>query len=120
VILIDNIGMLSSLYQYGSIAFIGGAFGDGLHNTLEAACFGLPIFFGNKNYRKFQEALGLMANGGAIKIADAKDFVSILSSEDFDMEKSSQKALDYVNQNLGATDQIMKHIAPIIQKMKVS
>jgi 3-deoxy-D-manno-octulosonic-acid transferase len=119
VILIDNIGMLSSLYQYGKIAFIGGAFGDGLHNTLEAACFGLPVFFGNRNYRKFQEALDLLGDGGAIKVADDQEFLSILSSEGFDIEKSSKKALEYVRQNLGATNHIMKHIAPIIQKMKI-
>jgi len=118
VILIDNIGMLSSLYQYGDMAFIGGAFGDGLHNTLEAACFGLPVFFGNKNYRKFQEALDLISEGGAFKVANAQEFLSIMSSEDFNMNEASENALDYVNKNLGATDQIMKHIAPIIQKMK--
>jgi len=120
VILIDNIGMLSSLYQYGKIAFIGGAFGDGLHNTLEAACFGLPVFFGNKNYRKFQEALDLLDHKAAFKVANAQEFLSIMNSDDFKIEESSQKALDYVNQNIGATEQIMKHIASIIQKMEVS
>jgi len=120
VILIDNIGMLSSLYQYGKIAFIGGAFGDGLHNTLEAACFGLPVFFGNKNYRKFQEALDLLDVKAAFKVANAQEFSSIMNSDDFKIEESSQRALEYVNQNIGATDKIMKHIAPIIQKMKLS
>ncbi len=120
VILIDNIGMLSSLYQYGKIAFIGGAYGDGLHNTLEAACFGLPVFFGNKNYRKFQEALDLLDAKAAFKVANAQEFLSIMNSDDFKIEESSQRALDYVNQNIGAKDKIMKHIAPIIQKMKLS
>ena len=54
-LIIDNIGMLSSLYQYGEIAFIGGGFGAGIHNTLEAAAFGLPVIFG-PNYQKFKEA----------------------------------------------------------------
>ncbi|ADR23114.1 3-deoxy-D-manno-octulosonic acid transferase [Marivirga tractuosa] len=120
VILIDNIGMLSSLYQYGKIAFIGGAYGDGLHNTLEAACFGLPVFFGNKNYRKFQEALDLLDAKAAFKVANAQEFLSIMNSDDFKIEESSQRALEYVNQNIGAKDKIMKHIAPIIQKMKLS
>jgi 3-deoxy-D-manno-octulosonic-acid transferase len=120
VILIDNIGMLSSLYQYGKIAFIGGAYGDGLHNTLEAACFGLPVFFGNKNYRKFQEALHLLDAKAAFKVANAQEFLSIMNSDDFKIEESSQRALEYVNQNIGAKDKIMKHIAPIIQKMKLS
>lgn len=118
VILIDNIGMLSSLYQYGDMAFIGGAFGDGLHNTLEAACFALPVFFGNKNYRKFQEALDLIASGAGFSVANAQEFLSIMNSDTFDLEKSSQKALEYVNQNLGATQLIMNHIIPIIQKIK--
>ncbi|MGM0582395.1 MAG: 3-deoxy-D-manno-octulosonic acid transferase [Bacteroidota bacterium] len=120
VILIDNIGMLSSLYQYGKIAFIGGAYGDGLHNTLEAACFGLPVFFGNKNYRKFQEALDLLDAKAAFKVANAQEFLSIMNSDKFKIEESSQRALEYVNQNIGAKDKIMKHIAPIIQKMNLS
>ncbi|HET8861563.1 3-deoxy-D-manno-octulosonic acid transferase [Marivirga sp.] len=118
VILIDNIGMLSSLYQYGKIAFIGGAFGDGLHNTLEAACFGLPVFFGNKNYVKFQEAMDLLDAKAAFKVSNAQEFLSIMNSETFKIEESSEKALAYVNQNIGATRQIMNHVAPIIQKMK--
>lgn len=120
VLLIDNIGLLSSLYQYGKIAFIGGAFGGGLHNTLEAACFGLPVFFGNKNYRKFQEAMDLLNAKAAFKVANAQEFLSIMNSDGFKIEESSQRALEYVNQNIGATDKIMKHIAPIIQKMKLS
>jgi 3-deoxy-D-manno-octulosonic-acid transferase len=120
VILIDNIGMLSSLYQYGKIAFIGGAFGDGLHNTLEACCFGLPVFFGNKNYKKFQEALDLLEERGAFKVGDAKEFLSIMNSGKFNIEEASKNALEYINENIGATDKIMKHIASIIQKMKVS
>ncbi|SMG29205.1 3-deoxy-D-manno-octulosonic-acid transferase [Marivirga sericea] len=120
VILIDNIGMLSSLYQYGKIAFIGGAFGDGLHNTLEAACFGLPVVFGNKNYKKFQEALDLLENGGAFQVANAKDFLFIMNSGQFNIEEASKNASEYVKENIGATEKIMRYIAPIVQKMKVS
>ena len=65
-LLIDNVGMLSSLYRYGQVAYIGGAFGAGLHNVLEAATFGLPIVFGNKNYQKFQEAVGSCKKGGRV------------------------------------------------------
>ena len=118
VILIDNIGMLSSVYQYGKIAFIGGAFGDGLHNTLEAACFGLPVFFGNKNYQKFQEALDLLEYKAAFTVENAQEFLSIMKSESFGIEESSQRALNYVNQNIGATGRIMEHMAPIIQTIK--
>ena len=73
-LLIDNVGMLSSLYRYGQVAYIGGAFGAGLHNILEAATFGLPIFFGNKNFEKFQEAVDLTRQQGAWAICDTEDF----------------------------------------------
>mgnify|MGYP003577888900 CR=1 FL=1 len=53
VLIIDNIGMLSRLYRYGEFAYVGGAFGKGLQNILEAACYGVPIFFGNRNLQKF-------------------------------------------------------------------
>ncbi|TDQ10368.1 3-deoxy-D-manno-octulosonic acid transferase [Pedobacter metabolipauper] len=81
VLIIDNIGLLSSLYQYGNIAYIGGGFGVGIHNTLEAAAFGIPIIFGPK-YDKFQEAKDLIAIGAAISIsssAELKDAFSIFS-----------------------------------------
>jgi 3-deoxy-D-manno-octulosonic-acid transferase len=87
---------------------------------LEACCFGLPVFFGNKNYQKFQEAIDLLEKGGAFKVANAQEFLSIMNSEKFNISEASKQALDYVNQNLGATNEIMKHIAPLIQKMKVS
>jgi len=74
VLIIDNIGMLSRLYRYGEFAFIGGAFGKGLHNILEAACYGIPIFFGDKNYEKFQEATDLINRGGAFEVHDFSDF----------------------------------------------
>ena len=62
---IDNIGMLSKLYRYGTLAYVGGGFRQGLHNILEAAVYGLPVLFGNKKYRAFQEAHDLLGNGGA-------------------------------------------------------
>ena len=67
VLVIDNIGMLSSLYQYGNIAYIGGGFSKGIHNILEAATFGMPVIFG-PNYEKFQEAKELIRLGGAFSI----------------------------------------------------
>jgi 3-deoxy-D-manno-octulosonic-acid transferase len=67
VLIIDSVGMLSSLYQYGTIAYIGGGFGKGIHNILEPATFGLPVFFG-PNYQKFKEAVDLIKLGGAFSI----------------------------------------------------
>ncbi len=76
---IDNIGMLSSLYRYGTVAFIGGGFGNGLHNILEAVTFGLPVVFGNRKYRKFQEATDLAAAGVAFPVADTAAFSAVLA-----------------------------------------
>ena len=66
LLIIDNVGMLSRLYRYGEFAYVGGALGKGLHNILEAACYGIPIFFGNKSYQRFQEAIDLINLGGRI------------------------------------------------------
>ncbi|GAA5024205.1 3-deoxy-D-manno-octulosonic acid transferase [Marivirga lumbricoides] len=120
VIIIDNVGMLSRLYQYGKVAFIGGSFGAGLHNTLEAACFGLPIFFGNKNYTKFQEANQLIALGAAIAVNRGEDFKNKLEEilKDHKLKEMSVKAEKFVNSNLGATDKIMEHVTPLIHQME--
>jgi 3-deoxy-D-manno-octulosonic-acid transferase len=111
VLLIDNIGMLSSLYQYGEFAYIGGAFGKGLHNILEAATFGMPIFFG-PNHRKFQEALDLIALQGAFPIATTAElstaFTPLYQHENQRME-AAQVTRRYVEQNTGATEQIIKY-----------
>ncbi|MBK6263486.1 3-deoxy-D-manno-octulosonic acid transferase [Marivirga sp. S37H4] len=122
VILIDNIGMLSQLYQYGTVAFIGGAFGAGLHNTLEAACFGLPIFFGNKNYQKFQEARQLLKIGAAHTVSEGNDFNLQLESQLQEKKLSlmSEKARIFVNANLGATDKIIQHVTPLVHQIEKS
>ena len=81
-LIIDNIGMLSSLYRYGNMAYIGGSFGAGLHNILEAATFGLPLMFGNKSYARFEEALELIEYGGAFPIADAAQAGELIGAVD--------------------------------------
>jgi 3-deoxy-D-manno-octulosonic-acid transferase len=73
ILIIDNIGMLSSIYQYGTIAYIGGGFGSGIHNTLEPIAFGLPVIFGPK-YQKFEEAHQLIKAGGGFSINNYPDF----------------------------------------------
>ena len=109
VLIIDNIGMLSSLYQYGRLAYIGGGFGAGIHNTLEAAAFGLPVIFGPK-YDKFQEAKDLIAIDAAKSISSEDEL--ILAFENFKAnEKSSAAAKKYVEQKKGATAMIMGKIA---------
>jgi 3-deoxy-D-manno-octulosonic-acid transferase len=114
VLVIDNIGLLSSLYQYGQLAYIGGAFGDGLHNILEAATFGLPIIFGKgKDNHKYQEALDLVLLGGAFEVSHSSEVndlvVDFLDNPD-KLKSTGAIAFDYVNKNAGATTAIMNHI----------
>ncbi len=117
VLIIDNVGMLSSLYQYADFAFIGGAFGKGLHNILEAATFGLPIFFGNKYYQKFQEAVDLIKLGGAFSIAATNDISLIVNELQENLEKKNQTSLickNYVLDNTGATEKVMNVVVSIL------
>lgn len=112
VLIINTIGILSSLYQYGSIAFVGGAFGKGLHNILEAAAFGMPILFG-QNIKKFQEAVDLVKEGSAFKISGYIDFentVNMLLSNPSDLKRLSGVSKKYVVRNLGAKDKIINQV----------
>lgn len=118
-LLIDNVGMLSSLYRYGQVAYIGGAFGAGLHNILEAATFGLPIFFGNKNYEKFQEAVDLTQQQGAWAIGDTAEFREKLEeilSNPAAREKSGAINRTYVKSRTGATNAVMDCLAKLLQE----
>ncbi|RAV99097.1 3-deoxy-D-manno-octulosonic acid transferase [Pseudochryseolinea flava] len=111
VLIIDNVGMLSKLYRYGEFAFIGGAYGKGLHNILEAACYGVPIFFGNKNYTKFKEAVDLINRGGAFDVADYTDlkmkYEMVTLPESFLL--ACEVTRQYVEENLGATEKILTY-----------
>ena len=109
---IDNIGMLSSLYQYGEFAYIGGAFGKGLHNILEAATFGVPIFFG-PNYGKFQEAIELIQEGGAFLVQDTRSLTDAFQNQYADRTEAAQVSRDYVQRNIGATAKVMNVVAKI-------
>lgn len=114
VLIIDNIGMLSSLYSYGTYAYVGGAFGKGLHNTLEAAVFGLPLFFGPA-YTKFQEAIDLVKLQVAFPISSTTELETVFSKIYLDPVRQaniSRQAKNYVQQQAGATDIILKHIHP--------
>jgi 3-deoxy-D-manno-octulosonic-acid transferase len=118
VLIIDNIGMLSKLYRYGEFAFVGGAFGKGLHNILEAACYGVPILFGNKNFQKFQEAVDLINRGGAFEVADYTDlkakYEMLNVPENFML--ACEVTRQYVEENLGATEKIMKYCRKILSQ----
>ena len=109
VLIIDSIGLLSSLYKYGDIAYIGGGFGKGIHNTLEAATFGLPIFFG-PNYLKFQEAVDLIQQKSAFSINTYDDLNNLLSDllhNANEIRQLGDKSATYVSQNCGATNKIL-------------
>jgi 3-deoxy-D-manno-octulosonic-acid transferase len=111
-LIIDNIGMLSALYHYADIAYIGGGFGAGIHNTLEAAAFGLPVIFG-PNYRKFKEARELMELKAAFSInseAELKSALYILIDKKDRYRQASKAAAAYVAGHTGATKIIMDQI----------
>lgn len=111
VLIIDNIGMLSRLYRYGEFAYVGGAFGKGLHNILEAACYGIPIFFGNQSYQKFQEAVDLINRGGAFDVSDYRDFKTKYEAVNVPQNflLACEVTRQYVEENLGATEKVMQH-----------
>ncbi len=112
VLIIDSVGILSSLYKYGKIAYIGGGFGVGIHNILEAATFGLPIIFG-PNYLKFKEAVDLKTLGGAFPVSGFKELETVLNrllGIDKDLEVASQICKDYVSKNVGSTKLIIKKV----------
>ncbi|MEO8794465.1 MAG: glycosyltransferase N-terminal domain-containing protein [Daejeonella sp.] len=111
ILIIDNIGMLSALYQYGDIAYIGGGFGAGIHNTLEAAAFGIPVIFGPK-YQKFAEAKDLIELDAAftIKISDELKQVFNRLKDESERIKSGLKAKEYIKSKIGATNIILDQV----------
>ncbi|MDN3579526.1 3-deoxy-D-manno-octulosonic acid transferase [Mucilaginibacter flavus] len=111
-LIIDNIGMLSSLYAYADIAYIGGGFGVGIHNTLEAAAFGLPVIFG-PNYQKFNEAKQLITLRAGFSISDVnelKGIVETLIGDEAFYSVTSKKAAEFVREHIGATEAILGQI----------
>ncbi len=113
VLIIDSIGMLSSLYKHAQVAFIGGGFGNGIHNTLEAATFGIPVVFGPK-YHKFQEANDLINDNAAFSIQNQDEFNKVLNNlleNDSERQKHGILALEYVNKMRGGTQLLLNQIA---------
>jgi 3-deoxy-D-manno-octulosonic-acid transferase len=112
ILLIDSMGILSSVYRYGTLAYIGGGFGNGIHNTLEAATYGLPVVFG-PNYKRFKEACDLLELSSGFSITNFVELKSIfhtlLINENLTM-KSGQSASNYVNQKRGGTDILLSQI----------
>lgn len=107
VMVIDTIGLLSSIYQFGQVSYIGGGFGEGIHNTIEAAVYGVPVVFG-PNCRHFREALGLIDAGAARSIKNYAELEAAFTTALEQHETIGAKASEYVQSELGATDKIYK------------
>ena len=107
-LVVDTIGILSSLYRYGQVAYIGGGFGVGIHNTLEAAVWNVPVVFG-PNYQKFREARDLIACGGACSVASYRQMEDHVNALFMD-STAATSAGAYVRSHLGATDFIYQQI----------
>lgn len=116
VLIIDSIGLLSQLYKYGQIAYIGGGFGVGIHNTLEAAVYGMPVIFG-PNYSKFREAREMIAYEAAVSIKTDDELINevhTIFNSPSKLESYSNEARKYVQDRRGATDIIMTEIESFI------
>ena len=112
ILIIDCFGLLSSIYHYGDVTYVGGGFGVSIHNTLEAAVWDKPVIFGPEN-KKFQEAQGLKACGGGLEITCAEDFSCIMQrfiTEPQTMEEAGRQAGAFVKQMTGATEKILADI----------
>lgn len=112
VLIIDCFGLLSSMYNYGDVAYIGGGFGVGIHNTLEAAVWNMPVIFGPNN-KKFQEAQGLLKSGGGFEINTYEDFSSLMGSlmnDEAFLKQAGDKAGAFVAHLAGATDKVLASV----------
>ncbi|WOF88115.1 3-deoxy-D-manno-octulosonic acid transferase [Segatella copri] len=112
VLIIDCFGLLSSMYNYGDVAYIGGGFGVGIHNTLEAAVWNMPVIFGPNN-KKFQEAQGLLKSGGGFEINTYEDFSGLMNSlmnDEAFLKQAGDKAGTFVAHLAGATDKVLASV----------
>ena len=108
--IIDCFGLLSSIYHYGEVAYVGGGGGVGIQNVLEAAVWNVPVFFGPNN-KRFQEAQQLLASGGGIEITNYSSFATAMQrfmDDDKWLEQCGSKAGDYVKSMAGATDIVLR------------
>lgn len=110
VLFLDTVGMLSSVYRIGEVAYIGGGFGDGLHNILEPAVYGLSIYFGDREYDKFQEAHDLLESGVATAVGNSTDLKKALEDLPERLEQNAVNAKAYIARNEGATQRTMEII----------
>jgi len=112
VLIIDSVGLLSSLYRYGTFAYVGGGFGVGIHNILEASTFGLPVIFG-PHYKKFKEAVDLETLGGAFPVQSYQQLEKVMNgflTNPRKLSAASAVCRQYVEKNVGATDLIIQKV----------
>ncbi len=113
-VIVDSFGLLSSLYRYGHMAYVGGGFGVSIHNINEAAVYGIPVIFGPR-HQKFREAYGLIGCGGGFSVNSADELSAVatrLLTDDEARRLASRAAGQYIHDNLGATDKIFSHLFP--------
>ena len=114
VLIIDCFGLLSSIYRYATVSYVGGGFGVSIHNTLEAAVWGCPVIFGPEN-KKFMEAQGLKQCGGGFEIKGYDDFARLMdrfSAEPAALAEAGRQAAEYVGLQSGAKRKILADVMP--------
>ena len=109
VLVIDTIGLLSSIYRYGQVAYVGGGFGVGIHNTLEPAVYGMPVLFG-PNHKQFREAVNLVACGAGLPVSKYADFARKMDLALANHTELGAKAKEYIASELGATERILNNL----------
>ncbi len=115
IIIIDMVGILAAAYRYATIAYVGGGFGVGIHNTLEPATYGIPVLFG-PNHRKFNEATELIEVGAGFSVSNAAEFrmvVSNLLNNEEQYKSSCKAAKTYITDHVGATNRILEELIPL-------
>ena len=116
ILIIDTIGLLTKIYSYANIAYVGGGFATGLHNTMEPAVFGIPIIIGPQ-FEGFKEAEDLVKEGGVIPVSSQDSFNNLMGdllNNPISIKKIGDINADYINANRGASELIMKHISKIL------
>lgn len=114
VLVVDTMGLLSSLYRYADVAYIGGGFGVGIHNTLEAAVYGIPVLFG-PNYQRFREAVGLIKAGASKSVSNYEELREGLDNAFANQETMGAQAKAFVEKGCGATSQVLKSLKLIVE-----
>jgi 3-deoxy-D-manno-octulosonic-acid transferase len=115
-LIIDSFGLLSSIYRYGDVAYIGGGFGKGIHNILEAATYGIPVIFGPA-YHKFKEAKDIIAAGGGVSVSDEKTLNAQMDewlNNPASLQAAGQAAGKFVRSRTGATETILNFLSPFL------